>query len=444
MKGAHELSLGIEGQLPHPGRADRQGVFRQPQAGCILYQGALGGLALGFSVCAQLGVGAQGQRAGQRFFGAIMLAHLHLVLGQGAGLVAAHHLGAPQGFHRGQAADHRPLAAHFGHPYRQHDGDHRGQPFRDRGHRKAHRYHKGGQHGGQIHRARLPQPKAKNKHADGQHQRAQRLAQGHQLLLQGRFSLHRSCQHPGNPAHLGVHAGGGDQQLAPAVAHGAAHIRHAVPVAQRRRAPTRQGGLAFFHRQALAGQGGLLDLQRHRLQQAAVGGHRVPRLQQHHIAGHQILAVNGLNMAAPHHPALGRGHFLQRLDRLFSLALLVYPQQGIDQHHRQNDEHVRKAFARAGGRQARHRGRRQQHNDHGVGHLLQKALEPALLFALFQFVLPLPCQPGGGLAGGEALRPAAQGLLHLAGALLIIFHGMRYLLHSRLVLLAYIWRGPGF
>ena len=44
---------------------------------------------------------------------------------------------------------------------------------------------------------------------------------------------------------------------------------------------------ALADRNALAGQRGLRDLQRRRLEQAAVGGHEIARLDRDHVAGDQ-------------------------------------------------------------------------------------------------------------------------------------------------------------
>ena len=277
VKGAHTLALAVKGQLGHPGLGRCQGRLAQPQAGGVFHQRALGGLTLRRAVRQKLRVGTQGQGGGQRLLLAVAALHLHPVLGEGAGLVGADYLSTAQRLHRRQPPDHRSLAAHAGHPHRKHDGHHRGQALRHCGHRQTHCHQKSVQHGGKIHTAISPQAEPEQKHTDGQHQRAEGPAQARQRLLQGRFALGGLSQRPGDAAHLGVHAGGGDQQLAPAIPHRAAQIGHAPALGQRGVCRRRAGVL--FHRQTLAGEGRLLGAQTHAFQQPPVRRDRVPRLQ---------------------------------------------------------------------------------------------------------------------------------------------------------------------
>ena len=323
---------------------------------------------------------------------------------QGTGLVGADHLCAAQRLHRREPADHCTLTAHPGHPHRKHDGHHRGQPLRHRRYRQTYRHQKGVQNGGQIHAAVSPQAEPEQKHANGQHQRTQGPAQARQRLLQRCLALCGLRQRPGNAAHLGVHSGGGDQKLAPAIPHGAAQIGHAAALGQRSIRPRRAG--VFFHRQALTGEGGFLGAQADAFHEPPVRRNRVPRLQQYHVPRHQLLAGHLQLTATPQHPAVGCCHLLQRLNGLLGLVLLIDPQHPVDDHHRQNDEHIRKALPCHSRRPARHRRRGQQHHDHRVGHLLQKSLEQPGLLLLGQSVGAVLGQTAGRLCFPEPLRAA--------------------------------------
>ena len=318
MEGAHALALAVERQLGHPGLWCRQCRLAHSQAGGVFHQRALGGLPFCGTIRLQLCVGAKGHRGCQQLLGAVAALHLHPVLGQGSGLVGADHLCAAQRLHRREPADHCTLTAHPGHPHRKHDGHHCGQPLRHRRYRQTYRHQKGVQNGGQIHAAVSPQAEPEQKHANGQHQRTQGPAQARQRLLQRCLALCGLRQRPGNAAHLGVHSGGGDQKLAPAIPHGAAQIGHAAARGQRSIRPRRAG--VFFHRQALTGEGGFLGAQADAFHEPPVRRNRVPRLQQYHVPRHQLLAGHLQLTATPQHPAVGCCHLLQRLNGLLGLA----------------------------------------------------------------------------------------------------------------------------
>ena len=121
---------------------------------------------------------------------------------------------------------------------------------------------------------------------------------------------------------------------------------------------------------------------------------------------------------------MGRRELLQRLDGLLGLVLLINAQHPIDDHHRQDDEHICEALPCHGRRPAGHRRRGQQHHDHGVGHLLQKPLEQPGLLLLLQAVGAALGQTAGGLCSAQPLTaafcPPQRGL----GLQLIPFHSL--------------------
>ncbi len=92
-------------------------------------------------------------------------------------------------------------------------------------------------------------------------------------------------------------------------------------------------------RQALTGQRGLLDLERGGDADPAVGGHPVAGLDQHDVAGHELLGVDLDRLAVAAYPGDGLHHLGQRLDALLGLRLLAQPDHRVEerepgQHHR--------------------------------------------------------------------------------------------------------------
>ena len=411
LHGRHHLAAAVKWRLADAGELRLQIVLVQAQLFAPGHQGGLGGLAGDGAVLVGLRVAAEGHGRGQEFF---VLSegvhHGHAVLGQGAGLVRADHLGAAQGLHGGEPADDGAAFGHVGDPDGEHDGHHRHQPLRDGGHGQGHGDHEGVEH----HLCReFPGPEQAHRedhHADAQHQLRQDMAQLVQLHLQGGLALHGVFQGIGDLAHLGVHAGGGDHHGAAAIDHGGAHVGHVLPVAQRHvLLPPPQGDEVdeLAHRDALAGEGRLLDLHGGAVKNAAVGGHRVPRLQNHHVAHDQILTLDRDDVALSQHLAGGGGHLLQGLDGLLGLVLLVHAQHRVDDDHEEDDEHIRKALAAVAGGQGADEGGRQQDQNHGVRHLGKELLDDRFLFGFLELVLPVCGQALFGLRRAQALGTAA-------------------------------------
>ena len=352
-----------------------------------------------------------------------MVHHGHLILGEGAGFIRADDLGAAQGLHRRQAADHRAALAHIGDADGQHHRHHRGQALGYGGHGQGHGHHEGLENGLQGVVALHQQVKNEDEHADGQHQVGQGLAQLGELALEGRLLLLRPGQDAGDLAHLGIHARGGDDGAATAIDHGGAHVAHVLPVAQGDIALGGDSLGGLIHRDALAGEGGLLHFQGGRLQQTAVGGDSVPGLQDHHIPGHQVGAGKHGDLAVPQHLAGGGGHGLEGLNGGLGLTLLHHAQYGVEQHHHQDDEHLRKTLVGEDAGDSGHGGGGQQDQQHGVLQLLHKALEIGDLPGLLQAVGAVLCQAGGSLRPAQAPGRAAPGGKHFFSGLQIFrFH----------------------
>jgi hypothetical protein len=107
---------------------------------------------------------------------------------------------------------------------------------------------------------------------------------------------------------------------------------HVQPITERDVAG--QGGGVLQHRLALAGERGLRDLQRRRVDQPGVGADGVALGQQQHVAGHDVLGRNVHLDAVTHDRTGRRRHALQGSDRLLRLGLLHEPQHGVgDEDH---------------------------------------------------------------------------------------------------------------
>ena len=91
----------------------------------------------------------------------------------------------------------------------------------------------------------------------------------------------------GDPAHLGAHPGLGDHDRAGAPGDRRVLEQHVGPVAEGD-VGTRRARRVLGHRDALAGQGGLLRLERRGLQDASVRRHDVAGLHLHHVPGNEV------------------------------------------------------------------------------------------------------------------------------------------------------------
>ena len=144
------------------------------------------------------------------------------------------------------------------------------------------------------------------------------------------------------------------------------------------------------------------------LQQAAVGGDGVAGFQQHHVAGHQLVAVDGDLLAVPQHLAGGGGHGLQGFDGGLSLALLKDAQDRVQQHDDQDDKDLGKALARDEVGHRRDGGRDHQDDEHGVLQLLDEALEQGGLLSVLELVGAVLFEPGSGLRAAQTVGAGVQ------------------------------------
>ena len=98
------------------------------------------------------------------------------------------------------------------------------------------------------------------------------------------------------------------------------------------------GGDVLQHRGALAGEGGLLDLEGGGHEQPAVGRHAVAGLEQHDVARHQLGGVDLDGDAVAPHPGDVLQHLLQRGQARLGLGLLAQPEHRVEDREADQDD----------------------------------------------------------------------------------------------------------
>ena len=189
------------------------------------------------------------------------------------------------------------------------------------------------------------------------------LAEVREAALQRRLALGRRLDERRDAAQFGRHARGHDDAATAPVGDHRALVGHVGAVAQRGIAgPERQHLLV--HGEGLAGQRGLLHLEARGLDEAQVGGHDVPGLQQHQVAGHQVARRDVQDLSFAQDARVRRAQAAKRRHGAFGAVLLDEPDDGVQDH----DDHDGDGVLRLAHRAGDHRGR-QEHQDHEVGEL---------------------------------------------------------------------------
>ena len=379
----HHLAARVERGLAHARVLSSQ-ASKTSLAG-IVDECALGRLAHGLAqLLVPLGIGAQ-RHAGQELFlgrSELVLDDGHLVLGKRAGLVRADGLRAAERLDSRKLADDCLALGHLGHAERKDDGHDGDQALGDGGDGERDGDHKGVEQGSRVGKdvthAVTDDVDAKDHDADDDNHDGKDAAELGELHLQRRELFLGLGQGAGDLAHLGVHAGADHDGATAAVHHGGAHVAHVLAVAERHvvgaRGKLNHVGM-LLDRHGLAGQCGLFDLHRGALEDAAVGRDRVARLEHDHIAGHELGARQVHELAVAQHLGLRRAHLLQGLESLLAFSLLDHAQHRVDD----NDEHDNGDVGKIGlaldhARKCADNGGNDQHDDHGVGHLLKETL----------------------------------------------------------------------
>ena len=153
----------------------------------------------------------------------------------------------------------------------------------------------------------------------------------------------------------------------------------------------------------LAGKGGLLDLHRGALEDAAVGRNGVARLEHDHVTGHELGARQMHELAVAQHLGLRRAHLLQGLEGLLALGFLDHAQYRVDDNDEHDDDDISKVgLALDHARERADDGGNDQHDDHGVGHLLKETLPQRRLLGFLELVRACLGEARRRLAGAQA------------------------------------------
>ena len=391
----HHLAAGVEGSLANAGIGGVEIVGGKAQLGGIGHERGLGGLAHGVVLCRiPLGIGAERHAAHEAILVLGEVAHDgHLVLGEGACLVRANDLRAAQGLDGGELADDGVVLAHLGDANGEHDGHHGGQTLGDGGDGERHGDHErveNERHVVEEAHAVLEPGDHKDQGADHDANDGENLGELVELLLKRRLLVLGTREGVGDLAHLGVHARGNNHGAATAVYHGGAHVAHVLAVAERDVLALLEhvedrGDLVDRH--GLAREGGLLDLHRRALDDAAVGGDGVAGLENHKVANDELGGRHGNHLAVTHDLALCGGHLLKRGQGLLCLGLLHHTENRVDHDHEADDDHVgevRLALGQA--RKGGDDGSDDEHDDHRVCHLGEEALPERVLLSFLELV----------------------------------------------------------
>ena len=115
--------------------------------------------------------------------------------------------------------------------------------------------------------------------------------------------------------------------------------------------------------------------------------------------------------------------FLQGGNGLLGLALLVHAEHRVDDDDDENDDHIGKALVRIRARDGRDQRRREQHEDHGVGQLLEKALHERWFRRFGEHIAPVARKARGGLRRCETVGRAVECVQGVRWWLPVVFHG---------------------
>ena len=391
----HHLAARVKRGLAHARMLGSQAS--EARLAGVVDERALSRLAHGLAqLLVPLSIGAQ-RHAGQELLlgrSELVLDDGHLVLGKGTGLVGADGLRAAKGLDGRELADNRLALGHLGHAERKDDGHDGDQALGNGGDGKRDGDHKGVEQGSRvgedIAHAVAEDVNAKDHDADDDHHNGKDAAELGELHLQRRELLLGLGQGAGDLTHLGVHAGADHDGAATAVYHGGTHVAHVLAVAERHVIGARGkldhvGVLLYGH--GLAGERGLFDLHRGALEHAAVGRDGVARLEHDHVAGHELGARQVHELAVAQHLRLRRTHLLQGLEGLLALGFLDHAQHRVDDNDEHDDGNIGKVgLALDHARERTDDGGNDQHDDHGVGHLLKETLPQRRLLGFLELV----------------------------------------------------------
>ncbi len=156
------------------------------------------------------------------------------------------------------------------------------------------------------------------------------------LLVSGESSGAAVAASRRDLAELGVHAGRGHHGDGAPARHRGALVQHRGPVADR--SVRGNGRRRLLNRHRLDGERRLVDGKIGGGHQARIGGGHVAGLDQHDVAGHQVLGVHHQHPAAAAHALQVRADPAQRLHGTLGLELGDEADQRVEPQHDQNGD----------------------------------------------------------------------------------------------------------
>ena len=224
---------------------------------------------------------------------------------------------------------------HFLNARRQDQGDDRRKALRDDCHRKRNGDHEGLDHFGVI------DQDLADEHQHAQHDTGDAQHQGDlvQILLERRLLLRDAVKHAGDLADLCVIADLFDNAFSSAVFHKRRHMGSVFSVRKRCALVTLLPGV-LLHGDRLAGQGGLIYLQRTGLRQFQIRGYDAPRLQDDVVPRNQFLRGDLLLHAVADNDCRRHAEALQRLNRFLRGHLLHRSDHAVGDHDDGDDHGV--------------------------------------------------------------------------------------------------------
>ena len=311
------------------------------------------------------------------------------------------------------------------------DGDDGREALGDGGDGERDGHHEGVEHERDVREERaavLDEAGEEDDDGDAHDQERQDLGELGELLLERRLLVGGLREGVSDLAHLGVHAGRDDDGTAAAVDHDRAHVAHVLAVAEGdvvRTLGDAQGRDHLVGGHGLAGKGGLLDLEARGLEQAAVGRDGVAGLKQDDVADDELGGGKRDDLAVADDLRHRGGHLLQRGERLLCLGLLHDAEHGVEDDDEHDDDDVGEVGLALGdaGRRG-DGGGHDQHDDHGVGHLLEESDDERGLLGLLELVEAVALEARGRLVGGKAALLVRLDLgKHVLGLLQVLSHG---------------------
>ena len=417
---AHAAPMGIKGQLAAAGLAPLQSLNAGVPGPSGQQHGRLGGIAKGphgSTAAIQARVGAEARFSqqpsliGRPGLGQPQGLHRHTVAGEGAGLVAADHTHRAQGFHRRKPAHEGLLAGHTLHVDGQGQGDGGQQALGHVGHDDPNRKNQAF-HGAHPHKQQA------EAEGDGPHRQGDGGDGAHDvphLLLQGADAAGGGSGEVGDVAKLGFGAGGIDDGLGAPTGHGGARQNQVGPLTggddgRLARLPdSNRIGMAR-HRQGFTGEHRQVEAELNGRDQAGIGRHLIPLLQQDPITGHQQLSGELDGQAIAPEPHLARQGALEGLEGALGLVVLPEGKQAVDQHHRPDGP------AELGGTRRKCQGAgHPEQQGHEVHQLVNEAQQQGTAAQAGQAVGAEPLEAPLGLPLAQALGRGLQRRRHRGG-----------------------------